>query len=242
MSDRFHEYAGTELELFAGAGNWKSYWADMIRPYLSGRVLEVGAGIGSNIPLLHGDSISGWTAIEPDDRLASEIRRKRDDGLLPASCDIVTGTVADLADGLEYDTILYIDVLEHIPGDAEELRRAARHLAPGGHLIVLSPAHQYLFSPFDAAIGHVRRYSRQGLVRLAPPSCRLMSVRMLDCAGFFLSLANRAIMRSSMPTQSQIAVWDRFFVPVSRCLDGLLAFRFGKTVVAVWRKAPSANR
>jgi hypothetical protein len=115
--------------------------------------------------------------------------------------------------------------------------RAARLLNPGGCLIVLAPAHQFLYSPFDRSIGHFRRYNMAGLKALTPPGCVADKVFMLDSAGFFASLANRLILRASMPTAGQIAFWDRTIVPISRLLDPVTAFRFGKSVVAVWRAA-----
>ena len=236
MADDFSEYQGSELELFAGARNWKAYWAGMVKPFVSGRVLDVGAGIGSNIAPLIGERVSAWTALEPDDRLAEDIRRKRHSGEIPPTCEIVNGTLEDIDPTNRFDTIVYIDVLEHIPSDGAEMRLAAERLAPGGHLVVLSPAHQYLFSPFDAAIGHVRRYDKASLSAVAPPGCDTVWVRMLDSCGFFLSLANRLIMRSAMPTVGQIATWDKLFVPVSRVTDPLLGYAFGKTILAVWRK------
>jgi hypothetical protein len=60
---------------------------------------------------------------------------------------------------------------------------------------------------------------------------------MLDCAGFFASLANRLLLSKALPSPRQIAVWDRFLVPLSRRFDVLLGHRFGKTVVAIWRAA-----
>lgn len=60
--------------------------------------------------------------------------------------ETICGTLEALA-ALAFDTIIYIDVLEHIEDDREELNRAASHLRPGGHLIILSPAHQKLFTP-----------------------------------------------------------------------------------------------
>jgi len=148
------------------------------------------------------------------------------------------GTTGDVPPDAMFDTIIYIDVLEHIRDDGEEMARAARHLTPSGHLIVLSPAHQFLFSPFDAAIGHERRYSRKAIMAVTPPSCRIVTVKLLDSAGFFLSLGNRLLMRSAMPTRGQIDLWDRFFVPLSRLLDRLTFYRFGKSVLIVWSRDP----
>jgi hypothetical protein len=131
---------------------------------------------------------------------------------------------------------MYIDVLEHIEDDAGEIAAAAARLRLGGHLIVLSPAHPWLFSPFDAAIGHWRRYTRKGLRSLGPAGCGLVRLRMLDAVGLLASAANRLLLRSAMPTAGQIALWDRGMVPVSRVIDPVLGHRVGKSVLAVWRR------
>jgi len=65
---------------------------------------------------------------------------------------------------------------------------------------------------------------------------------MLDSAGFFASLANRLLLRSANPTHAQVQVWDRALVPVSRRLDWFLGYRFGKSILALWRKMPSTVR
>jgi len=127
-----------------------------------------------------------------------------------------------------------VDVLEHIEDDRGELSRAAAHLRPGGRLVVLSPAHQSLFSPFDAAIGHFRRYDRPMLGALTPTGLRVERMRYLDCAGLLLSAANRLLLRRSMPTEGQLRFWDRWVVPISRVCDRLLWYGAGKTVLAVW--------
>jgi len=204
-------------------------------PFVGGRVLEVGAGIGGNILSLWNDRVTAWTALEPDPRQAAAIQAKRDAGALPAACAVSVGTLTSLPGEARFDTILYVDVLEHIAADREELARAKGFLAPGGHLIVLSPAHRFLFSPFDASIGHERRYDRAMLTAVAPGGCRTVALRMLDCAGFFLSLGNRLVTRASMPTRAQIDLWDKRFVPISRRLDRWMSFRFGKSILGVWR-------
>lgn len=57
-------------------------------------------------------------------------------------------------------------MLEHIEADAAEMNKAAALLNPGGHIIVLSPAFQFLYNPFDKAIGHYRRYNKRMLKKL----------------------------------------------------------------------------
>jgi SAM-dependent methyltransferase len=230
------KYVGSELDLFAAVSNWKSYWSSQIRPFLIGNILEVGAGIGSNTQFLDPGGTGRWVCLEPDPQLAAQLVKKFGETKTRRTYETVCGTLQSLA-AQQFDTIIYIDVLEHIENDREELNRAASHLRPGGHLIVLAPAHQHLFSPFDAAIGHFRRYNRPTLRALSPSSLRLERMRYLDCAGLILSAANMLLLRQSMPTKAQLRFWDRWIIPISRVFDKLFLYSIGKTIIAVWTKA-----
>ena len=229
------KYAGFELDLFAAVWNWKEYWSRQIQPFLTGDILEVGAGIGSNTRFLDPDGAGRWVCLEPDPELNGRLVKNLREAETRHAYETVCGTLESLADQ-QFDTIIYIDVLEHIDDDREELNQAACHLRPGGHLIVLSPAHQRLFSPFDAAIGHFRRYNRPMLRTISPASLRLERMRYLDCAGLILSAANMLLLRQSMPTKAQLRFWDHWIVPVSRALDKLFLYSIGKTIIAVWRR------
>lgn len=225
-------YPGRELELFAGARHWKEYWSAHIRPFVRGDVLEVGAGIGGNLPFLDRGERGRWVCLEPDVRLAGELRG-RTAAIAGRRYEIVGGTLAATG-GQRFDTILYVDVLEHIQDDAAELVAAAAQLRAGGHLIVLSPAYQALWSPFDEAVGHFRRYDRRRLLRAAPPGLQVCAVRFLDSAGILAPAANR-VLRRRVPSRLQIALWDRGLVPLSRMLDGWLNHSAGRSIVAIWR-------
>lgn len=231
------KYVGSELDLFAAASNWKQYWSRQIQPFIRGDVVEVGAGVGSNTRFLDPGGASGrWVCLEPDAELNGRLVRNFQQAEPMREYEIVCGTLASLI-GQQFDTIIYIDVLEHIESDGEELKQAASHLRPGGHVIVLSPAHQHLFSPFDAAIGHFRRYNRAMLRALSPVSLRLERMMYLDSAGLILSAVNKILLRQSTPTKAQLQFWDRCIVPISRVLDRLLLYSLGKTIIAVWRLA-----
>lgn len=230
-----YEYEGSELTLFATATNWKTYWSRQIRPYVRGTTIEVGAGLGANTALLSSQATE-WTCLEPDPQLADEIRRSVAAGILPSYCRVITGTLADLEPEAMADCILYIDVLEHIADDRKEVAKAAQRLRPGGHLIVLAPAHQWLFSPFDAAIGHHRRYSKRSLVALTRPELEPVTVHYLDSCGLLASAANRWLLSASMPNPRQITFWDGVLVQMSRAADPMIGFRVGKTILGVWRR------
>lgn len=234
MSD--FKYVGSELDLFAAVWNWKAYWSRQLQSYLTGDILEVGAGIGSNTRLLDPGGSGRWVCLEPDPELAGQLVENFGEMEARRKYETVCGTLESLA-GRQFDTIVYIDVLEHIDNDREELNRAASHLRPGGCLIVLSPAHQRLYSPFDAAIGHFRRYNRRMLHAISPAGLRLERMRYLDCAGLILSTGNMLLLRQSMPTKAQLRFWDHWIVPISRVLDKLFLYSIGKTIIAVWRKS-----
>jgi SAM-dependent methyltransferase len=228
-------YVGSELDLFAAAWNWKSYWAKQVRPFLTGDILEVGAGIGSNTRVLDPGGTGRWVCLEPDPELAGQLIKKLSTTNTQRKYETVCGTLEAIATD-QFDTIIYIDVLEHIEHDRKELHQATAHLRRGGHLIVLSPAHRFLFTPFDAAIGHFRRYNMPMLRTIAPNSLCLERMRYLDCAGLLASTANLLFLRQSMPTKAQLRFWDHWIVPASRILDKLFLYSVGKSIVAVWRK------
>ncbi len=229
-------YEGTELELFAAAKHWKSYLRRRISPYLGRDVLEVGAGNGNTTRVLCDGEINQWVCLEPDATLADQLVASIGDGKLPGCCRVQVGTLAELGARDRFDTILYIDVLEHIAADRAELARAALHLRHGGYLVVLSPAHEWLFTPFDRAIGHYRRYTKKTLRALSPEPLSLVRLDYLDSVGMLASLGNRLVLKSSMPGPRQIAMWDRLMVPVSRVADPLLGHQIGKSVLGVWRR------
>jgi SAM-dependent methyltransferase len=237
MSATPSAYGGTELEVFQHAYRWKRYWGECLRPFVGNRVLDVGAGIGATAINLAAHHHERWVELEPDRELAASIVALRDAGKIPPQCEVVVGTTADLAVQDHFDTILFVDVLEHIEHDRAELVRVSSHLDAGGHIVVLAPAHGYLFSPFDTQIGHFRRYDRSSLIALTPPGCEVAAAFYLDSVGMLASLANRLLLKSGTPTPAQIRFWDRMMIPLSRIVDRLTRRRLGKTVVCVYRKS-----
>ncbi|MCE2846444.1 MAG: methyltransferase domain-containing protein [Sphingobacteriales bacterium] len=229
-------YIGTELDLFSKAKNWKQYYASQLGSYILGDVLEAGAGIGETSAfLMEAGNPRNWTCLEPDSALSKSIADKAGRGMFPIQPALITGTIADIASEKTFDTIVYIDVIEHIENDQSELERAKMHLKPGGHLIILVPAHNFLFSPFDKAIGHFRRYNRKRLIQAIPAGMTKVDLRYLDSVGMALSLANRFVLRSKNPNARQIHFWDRFIVPLSRIIDPVTGFGLGKTLIGIWR-------
>ena len=230
------DYIGQELDLFSNARNWKRYFAGQLRPYIRGRVLEAGAGMGVNAPYLWNEQVTAWTFLEPDARLLDQVDKN---AALPGlrNARRINGTTSSFDAHERFDTILYLDVIEHIEDAKSELRRAYELLAPGGHLVILVPAFNYLYSPFDKAIGHFRRYDKSILGEELPPELVRVRTRYLDSLAFFMSLANKWFLTQSSPTLKQVLFWDRVIVPLSHISDPLMLWSFGKSLISVSRKA-----
>jgi len=232
------QYLGTELDLFAMAFSWKTYVKREVGQYIKGHVLEVGAGIGETTKALKNGHEESWTCLEPDRSLAERIPATLDNKVC-GQCEVPQVIVGDIDHpecNRNYDTILYIDVLEHIENDELEIIKAARKLKKNGCLVVLAPAHQFLYSPFDAKIGHFRRYHRKRLIAIRPVDTKLLRVRYLDSVGCLASLGNKIILRADIPTKNQIILWDQWMVPLSRIFDSAFGYKIGKSIYIVWQK------
>lgn len=239
--DAPYVYSGEELDLFAQAARWKAYWSRQIRPYLGQEVLEVGAGLGSNAKLFRDVPCRRWVGLEPDAAMCDRMAENQARGEMPAGHEVRCGVSADLSGDDRFDTVLYIDVLEHIRDDRDELVRVARHLRPGGHIVVVSPAHAFLYSAFDRKIGHYRRYDKRSLRAAVPDDLTMVALHYLDSVGMLASLANRMLLRSETPKAAQIRLWDSVMVPASLVLDPMLGFQVGKSIVCVLQKPANAS-
>jgi SAM-dependent methyltransferase len=229
-------YIGNELELFQKAHNWKNYYGRRIQPFLKGEVLEVGAGIGATTKALCDGSQKKWVCLEPDGRLSQKIEEELAAGTLPSCVSVRTGLLSDQPNEERYDAIIYIDVIEHIENDRGELSEASQRLRAGGHLIILVPAFNFLYSPFDKAIGHYRRYNKKMLLSVIPADLKQIRLEYLDVTGFFASVVNKLFLRQSYPTAKQISMWDSLMIPVSKLADPVLFHAAGKSLLGIWQK------
>ncbi|SNT13269.1 2-polyprenyl-3-methyl-5-hydroxy-6-metoxy-1,4-benzoquinol methylase [Sphingomonas laterariae] len=129
------------------------------KPKPGARILEVGCGTGSNIPLLQ--RYGTVDAIEPDDQARALTTQRTGvavkGGLLPDGVALDDGA---------YDLIVLLDVLEHIPGDRAALASLTAKLAPGGKILVTVPASPWMWSAHDVAHHHQRRYTMAAVKRV----------------------------------------------------------------------------
>ncbi|QWR78208.1 class I SAM-dependent methyltransferase [Candidatus Magnetomonas plexicatena] len=230
-----YSYVGTELELFNKAVNWKRYFTEKIAPFIGNNVLEVGAGIGGTTKALCHRRCHKWVCLEPDATLAAQIEQKISDGLLPSNCSVVNMFVSDVPETETYDTIIYIDVMEHIEEDFKEIEMVKRLLKRNGFLIILVPAYMMLYSEFDSNVGHYRRYNKKTLQRIIPETFKPVEILYLDSLGLLASMANRLLFRQELPSMQQINRWDKYIIPISKITDPLIKYMAGRSLLGVWQ-------
>jgi len=231
-----YQYPGNELELFREARNWKAYYAGILKPFIAGSVLEVGAGIAETSPYLLNDQVTAWTCLEPDEAFFAALQKKINEGKLPSGFSVIKGTVESLNANQLFDSIIYIDVLEHIENDSMELKHAISHLKPGGNLVILSPAFQTFYNKFDRAIGHYRRYTKKTLQAVIPEGLKQKKLLYLESGGTVLLLLAKMFKKESHPSLKQVLFWDRTVVPFSKVLDRVIGYSYGKTIIGIWEK------
>jgi len=222
-------YTGTEnLEVMRDAVNYNRYLLDLIRSHAGDakRVIDFGAGSGTFAGPI---SRLGFeiTAVELDDGLRAHLSKQ---GLR------VAASTAELP-AQSFDYAYTFNVLEHIPDDVEALRGLRAKLVPGARLLVYVPAFQVLYSSMDANVGHVRRYSRDTLVRnVSAAGFTVEAVEYVDSIGFFATLAFKMTDRGSGDVNPRmLRIYDRIIFPVSRALDRIVYRWFGKNLLLVAR-------
>lgn len=201
-----------DLQAMAGATAYNTWLIDRARPWVHGRVLDVGAGIGTHTTRLQplADEV---VALEPDPQFA-QLLRERVEGVR-----IVEGD-AGAVEG-PFDAIVCFNVLEHIDDDVATLRRLRELLAPDGTLLLLVPAHQALFGPIDTAFGHYRRYGRADLDgKLRAAGLRPDVLRYVNPVGALGWLVQARVRRRERMSYRGLELYDRL-VPALRLLDRL---------------------
>lgn len=142
------------LKRARGLGDWVF---EQFRPYVRGRVAEVGAGIGTYSERIAAQGVDDLLLIEPEPACAARLRTSFAnvaEETLPAAPSLRPD---------DRDLVVALNVVEHIEDDRAAVAAMAEALRPGGVLTLLVPAHPRLYGPLDRHYGHARRYTKERL-------------------------------------------------------------------------------
>jgi len=223
----------SDLEIMTSASNYRAWMYRRLAPFIGQRILEVGAGIGNFTELL-----SGRELVVPTDKYqkcVNYLKRRLDDCPIAAvlQLDLEKPEDADL-DRFSFDTVVCLNVLEHVKDDLRALSFMRTVLEPGGRLVLLVPAFQFLYGSVDRAIGHYRRYTRRDLA----PKMRQAGFEVEDSfymnvigmAGWFW---NNRIMKIGEENPGQIGLFDRYIAPWAERIERALPPPFGLSLITI---------
>jgi ubiquinone/menaquinone biosynthesis C-methylase UbiE len=221
----------------AAAVNYFAWQARLVKPELGQRVVEVGCGTGNfTRQLLDREAV--LTLDSDADCIAENGRRFRDRGNVRAGiCNASELSTFDEARNFQADSVVCLNVLEHIEDDRQALAGMASLLPTGGVIVLIVPAFRSLYGPIDHNLGHYRRYDRRSIKNLARDcELKVATIRYMNLVGFFGWWLNARILKREAQSELQISFFDRWIVPVASRLEGLLAPPFGQSLFVVLKK------
>jgi SAM-dependent methyltransferase len=232
-------YEGQDLEALADIPNYQRWILDAFPLATGGRVLEIGAGIG-NLARHYVDRVDETVLLEPasnlQGRLEAAFRGRSNVHVVSALLDEVVGKRAGGAsfELASFDTILLINVLEHVKDDLAMLRHVRSLLRPGGSLLLFVPALPWLYGSLDALAGHERRYTREGLrAVVASAQLEIRFVRYFDVLGVLPWFVAGRVLKRTRFDESAAKLWDRSAVPVGARMERYIAPPLGKNLICV---------
>jgi len=228
-----------DLEIMAAANNYQNWMYRRIAPYVGNRILEVGAGIGNFTRLLLDREL-----VVPSDvseLCVDQLSKRLGDGLHVQPRLLDLGEPGDdIWSTFEFDTVICLNVLEHVEDHLRALKFMHSVLVPGGRVVILVPAFTFLYGTIDQKIGHFRRYRRRDLL---PPMReagftieRSFYMNVIGMAGWFW---NNRLRRLNKEDPDQIQIFDRYIAPWAERVENLLPPPFGLSLIAIGHKGNS---
>ena len=221
------------LENLKFADRYNNWILSQILPALGDRVLEVGCGNGNFTELL-APHCSELTAIDLNSEYIALARQR-----LKAQPQVKfrVGDITNLAWQSEFDTVVMLDVLEHIPKDLDLLISLYQALARGGRLAIKVPALSWLYGSLDLAIAHQRRYNRSNLTQA------IAQAGFTDCQTWYFNWAgipgwwlNSKVLRRTTPPTGQVDLFNNL-VPLLKAVEDRIKPPIGLSVFALGIKA-----
>ena len=224
------------------AQHYHDYLCSLLLPHLGAKILEIGPGYGQYTKIfLESPKVSEVTVADIDAACLEQIQA-RFPGLRAAQLNLEDPTWPGSLGNQKFDSVILINVLEHIEHDREALENIRAVLAPGGELLVIVPAHPALYGQMDALAGHYRRYERTALASLLDAAgFRVEELSYINPIGGLGWWLNAKFFRpSSLSTpaiNSQILFFDKYILPLSLRLTPCFRKFFGQSL---WCRAVKA--
>jgi glycosyltransferase involved in cell wall biosynthesis len=223
MSSRLYaedNHGGDALERLNRAPRFTRWMSDVVRPFVGNRVLEIGAGIGNMSLHLMPRPVYWATDVNP--HYLDSLRR------LKSARPYMQVSFANGMDGQsfpsgqDFDTVVCLNVVEHLEDDVGALRNIRDALAKDGRAIILVPCGQWLYGSLDEVLGHYRRYSEEQLVAVSQQAgFEVQRILRFNKVGVVAWWLNGQVLRKTVFGMGQIRLLN-VLTPLFRLLDPIL--------------------
>ncbi|RJQ33533.1 MAG: methyltransferase domain-containing protein [Actinobacteria bacterium] len=231
-------YTLSDLEVMSTAKNYIDWQYSVIKPYIGHNILEVGAGIGNFTDILSNND-SKVTCVELDEDCARELQSRYSDNTnINVICsDILSDSLGQVLDGKRFDSIVCLNVLEHIENDLKAIDIFYEKLEDNGKMIVLVPSHKWLYGSIDSALGHFRRYSKKELIsKLIDRGFSIHRIKYFNIVGMAGWFWNNRIIKRKVESYGQVKLYDKAIVPIQRRFESIFPFITGLSLVCIAKK------
>ena len=225
-------YSGEELDALAGAVNYYPWIVRRFAPYLGERIVEAGAGIGTFAGhLLEAAPAAHLTLVEPAENNYPHLAAAY---AAHPRVRTVHGYLGDAGETGSADTVVAVNVMEHVADDGAFLRTAHGLLAPGGHLLLYVPALPAIYGTLDEAFEHHRRYTRRGLdAALRGGAFRPLRVAYTNLPGVAAWWLSGRVLRRRTVSARDARLYDRWMIPWIAALERVWTPPAGQSLIAV---------
>lgn len=215
------------LDVMSHAVGYNKWLLSFVRPFIGREILEAGAGTGNFSNLLK--DFGNLTLVDYDQSYIKSLKKK---GYKAGFGDLEKGKFF-FKKNAKFDTIVNLNVLEHIKDDTKTLRNFYNLLSDGGRLILLTPAHQFAYSSIDKNLGHFRRYNLKNLEKkLIKAGFSVKCSRYLNILGLVGWFVSGKILRKKQLETDQIGIFELISKPFL-LLEKIFRFNFGLSVFIV---------
>lgn len=234
-------YEGTDLESMSFAVNYHRWILELFAPYMGSRLVEVGAGTGSFSELILERGPESLTLVEPSPEMFARLDARARAWAVAADVETRNAVFAAVAEEVAArrrpDSIIYVNVLEHVPDDEAELQTVNRTLPRGGRVFIFVPAFRWLYGGFDRRVAHVRRYTRPELERkCAAAGFRILKSVYFDLPGIAPWWVKYRLLKSDSMEPGLVKLYDRLFVPLIKVAERVISPPLGKNILLVAEK------
>ena len=234
----------TDLHVLNDAVYYRKWLFSLIRPHVGQRVLEVGSGIGNYTEMLLDRTCVAATDVEQKYVAFLQERFAKYSAVHVLKLDLenISDETADRLTPFDFDTVINMNVLEHIHDDVRALGALKNVLSLHGKIILVVPSHQALFGSLDTAYGHYRRYHKGDIKKLSRAlGMSLVEMRYFNFVGIMGWMYHGKIRKKRTLSQGSVAVFDRWIVPIVSIIERFIHLPCGLSLMAVLRKTPNGS-